>query len=82
MHKLRVVLLLVGVVTEEMVQRLQGLPWVRVDLSFRTAFWPFFAHNNIHVKQQWVHFEGAGVINHVVDMVVEQEVSSGIHARL
>lgn len=36
--------------TEEMIGGLQQLSWKKVDVSFHSAFWPFFAHNNIHVK--------------------------------
>lgn len=35
--------------TEEMIRGLQRLGWKKVDVSFHSAFWPFFAHNNIHV---------------------------------
>lgn len=35
--------------TEEMIRGLQLLGWKKVDVSFHSAFWPFFAHNNIHV---------------------------------
>lgn len=35
--------------TEEMIRGLQQLGWKKVDVSFHSAFWPFFAHNNIHV---------------------------------
>lgn len=35
--------------TEEMIRGLQQLGWRKVDVSFHAAFWPFFAHNNIHV---------------------------------
>jgi hypothetical protein len=36
--------------TEEMIQGLQQLGWRKVDVSFHSSFWPFFAHNNIHVS--------------------------------
>lgn len=35
--------------TEEMIQGLQRIGWKKVDVSFHSAPWPFFAHNNIHV---------------------------------
>jgi hypothetical protein len=38
-----------GLLTEEMIRGLQQLGWKKVDVSFHSAFWPFFAHNNIHV---------------------------------
>lgn len=38
-----------GLWTEEMIRGLQQLGWKKVDVSFHSAMWPFFAHNNIHV---------------------------------
>lgn len=38
-----------SLLTEEMIHGLQQLGWKKVDVSFHSAFWPFFAHNNIHV---------------------------------
>lgn len=35
---------------EEMIRGLQSLGWKKVDVSFHSAFWPFLAHNNIHVQ--------------------------------
>lgn len=35
--------------TEEIIRGLQQLGWKKVDVSFHSSFWPFFAHNNIHV---------------------------------
>lgn len=35
--------------TEEMIQGLQRIGWKKVDVSFHSAPWPLFAHNNIHV---------------------------------
>eukprot|EP00850_Spirogloea_muscicola_P010344 SM000060S19676 [mRNA] locus=s60:534043:537202:+ [translate_table: standard] len=58
-----------------MISRLQQVSWLRVDVSFHSAVWPFFAHNNIHVKQTWFHFEGAEVIRHLIDLLVQQEES-------
>eukprot|EP00850_Spirogloea_muscicola_P020354 SM000213S06819 [mRNA] locus=s213:141011:144121:+ [translate_table: standard] len=56
-----------------MVSNLQQVSWLRVDVSFHSAVWPFFAHNNVHVKQPWFHFEGAEVIRHLIDLLVQQE---------
>lgn len=36
-----------GVQTTVMLERLQALPWRRVDVSFRGTSMPFFAHNLI-----------------------------------
>ncbi|KAF3656614.1 hypothetical protein FXO38_13788 [Capsicum annuum] len=33
---------------EEMMRGLQQLGWKKVDVSFHSAFWPFFAHSNIY----------------------------------
>ncbi|XP_039016231.1 uncharacterized protein LOC120146807 [Hibiscus syriacus] len=60
---------------EEMIQGLQKLGWKKVDVSFHSALWPFFAHNNIHVKNEWFHNAGIGVIAHVADSLKQQESS-------
>ncbi|GMI72310.1 UP9 [Hibiscus trionum] len=60
---------------EEMIQGLQKLGWKKVDVSFHSALWPFFAHNNIHVKNEWFHNAGVGVIAHVADGLKQQESS-------
>ncbi|XP_048490300.1 uncharacterized protein LOC104900483 isoform X2 [Beta vulgaris subsp. vulgaris] len=60
---------------EEMMQGLQRLGWKKVDVSFHSAVWPFFAHNNIHVKNEWFHNAGAGVVKHVADSLKQQESS-------
>ncbi|XP_022724812.1 putative lipase C4A8.10 isoform X2 [Durio zibethinus] len=67
---------------EEMIQGLQKLGWKKVDVSFHSALWPFFAHNNIHVKNEWFHNAGAGVVAHVADSIKQQESSSFISASL
>lgn len=61
------------IVEEEMIRGLQRLGWKKVDVSFHSALWPFFAHNNIHVKNEWFHNAGAGVIAHVADSINQQE---------
>ncbi|EOY28013.1 Hydrolase-like protein family isoform 3 [Theobroma cacao] len=61
---------------EEMIQGLQKVGWKKVDVSFHSALWPFFAHNNIHVKNEWFHNAGAGVVAHVADSLKQQESSS------
>ncbi|CAI7747893.1 unnamed protein product [Closterium sp. NIES-54] len=57
---------------EYMIAGLQQVSWRKVDVNFEEAFLPFFAHNYIHVKMEWLHFEGAGVIRHVADTILEQ----------
>ncbi|XP_073280578.1 uncharacterized protein, partial [Primulina huaijiensis] len=58
---------------EEIIHGLQRIGWWKVDVSFHSAFWPFFAHNNIHVKNHWFHNAGAGVVAHVADTINRQE---------
>ncbi|XP_028756058.1 uncharacterized protein LOC114758931 isoform X2 [Neltuma alba] len=70
------------IMEEEMIRGLQKLGWKKVDVSFHSAFWPFFAHNNIHVKNEWLHNAGAGVIAHVADSLTHQETSSILAASL
>ncbi|GJP38891.1 hypothetical protein CLOM_g7024 [Closterium sp. NIES-68] len=57
---------------EYMIAGLQRVSWRKVDVNFEEAFWPFSAHNNILVKMEWLHFEGAGVVRHVSDTILEQ----------
>ncbi|GAB2231337.1 hypothetical protein Droror1_Dr00010343 [Drosera rotundifolia] len=61
------------IVEEEMISGLQRLGWKKVDVSFHSAVWPFFAHNNIHVKNEWFHNAGFGVVAHVADSLKQQE---------
>lgn len=70
------------IMEEEMIRGLQQLGWKKVDVSFHSAFWPFLAHNNIHVKNEWVHNAGAGVVAHVADSLKQQESSAIIAASL
>ncbi|KAI9085495.1 hypothetical protein K1719_032562 [Acacia pycnantha] len=70
------------IMEDEMIRGLQKLGWKKVDVSFHSAFWPFFAHNNIHVKYEWLHNAGAGVIAHVADSLNNQETSSILAASL
>ncbi|KAK9936570.1 hypothetical protein M0R45_013405 [Rubus argutus] len=64
------------IVEDEMIRGLQQLGWKKVDVSFHSALWPFFAHNNIHVKNEWLHNAGAGVVAHVADSLKQQESST------
>ncbi|XP_059437095.1 putative lipase YDR444W isoform X2 [Corylus avellana] len=70
------------IMEEEMIRGLQQLGWKKVDVSFHSALWPFFAHNNIHVKNEWLHNAGAGVVAHVADTLKQQESTSFISAGL
>ncbi|GAB4827193.1 hypothetical protein Ancab_034083 [Ancistrocladus abbreviatus] len=68
------------IMEEEMICSLQHLGWKKVDVSFHSAAWPFFAHNNIHVKNEWLHNAGTGVVAHVADSLKQQESSSSLAA--
>ncbi|KAK4440044.1 putative lipase ROG1 [Sesamum alatum] len=68
------------IMEEEMIRGLQRLGWIKVDVSFRSAFWPFFAHYNIHVKNEWLHNAGAGVVAHVADTIKQQDSAPPIGA--
>ncbi|XP_058095602.1 uncharacterized protein LOC131241011 isoform X6 [Magnolia sinica] len=70
------------IMEEEMIGGLQRLGWKKVDVSFHSSFWPFFAHNNIHVKSEWLHNAGTGVVDHVADSLKKQESSPAIAASL
>ncbi|KAL8090805.1 hypothetical protein AgCh_040032 [Apium graveolens] len=61
------------IIEEEMIRGLQRLGWEKVDVNFHSTFWPFFAHNNIHVKSEWFHNAGAGVVAHVAESLRRQE---------
>jgi hypothetical protein len=67
---------------EEMIRGLQRLGWKKVDVSFHSTFWPYLAHNNIHVKSERLYKAGAGVIAHVADSIKQQESSTFITASL
>ncbi|KAK4770811.1 hypothetical protein SAY87_031343 [Trapa incisa] len=70
------------IMEEEMISGLQQLGWRKVDVSFHSALWPFLAHNNIHVKNEWLHNAGVGVVAHVADSLKQQESSPCISASL
>uniref|UniRef100_A0A7C8ZL40 DUF676 domain-containing protein n=1 Tax=Opuntia streptacantha TaxID=393608 RepID=A0A7C8ZL40_OPUST len=63
-------------VEEEMIRGLRRLGWKKVDVSFHSAPWPFFAHNNINVKYEFLNNAGAGVVKHVADTLKEHESSA------
>ncbi|GFP89592.1 putative lipase ydl109c [Phtheirospermum japonicum] len=66
------------IMEDEMIDGLQRLGWIKVDVSFHSAFWPFMAHHNIHVKNEWFNNAGAGVVAHVADSIKEQEKKEGL----
>ncbi|XP_057949719.1 putative lipase YDR444W isoform X2 [Malania oleifera] len=70
------------IMEEEMIRGLQQLGWKKIDVSFHSAPWPFLAHNNIHVKNEWLNGSGVGVVTHVADCLRQQESYSLITASL
>ncbi|RYQ82588.1 hypothetical protein Ahy_B10g101169 isoform D [Arachis hypogaea] len=63
------------IMEEEMIRGLQQLGWKKVDVNFRSATLPFFAHYNIHVKNERLHNAGVGVIAHVADSLRQSEAT-------
>eukprot|EP00270_Netrium_digitus_P007339 TRINITY_DN2142_c0_g1_i4.p1 TRINITY_DN2142_c0_g1~~TRINITY_DN2142_c0_g1_i4.p1 ORF type:complete len:273 (+),score=82.54 TRINITY_DN2142_c0_g1_i4:97-819(+) len=57
---------------ERMIRGLQQVSWRKVDVNFQNGMLPYLAHNNIHVKLRWLHFEGAGVISHLADSLQQE----------
>jgi hypothetical protein len=55
-----------------MIRGLQQLGWRKVDVSFHSSFWPFFAHNNIHVLYPPVLSDDDGIINRVFNIRTSQ----------
>lgn len=43
-------------------ERLQTLPWCRMDCSFKGTTFPYFAHNLIQVTREWLNWEGEAVV--------------------
>ncbi|KAJ7524792.1 hypothetical protein O6H91_17G022200 [Diphasiastrum complanatum] len=70
------------ILEEEIVKGLQQISWRKVDISFHSALWPYLAHNHIHVKQEWLYYEGAGVVTHVADTLKQQEKLPFLEASL
>jgi hypothetical protein len=62
-------------------QRLQELPWRRIDVSFQGARFGL-AHNNLQVTRRWWNFEGAAVPAHLAEQLrVMDEVVRGPQAQ-
>ncbi|CAM6028068.1 unnamed protein product [Sphagnum balticum] len=64
--------------TEDMIQGLQQASWQKVDLSFHSAIWPFFAHNPVGVHHEWLSDDAAGVIAHIIDMLKKNECETSV----
>ncbi|GLU15996.1 hypothetical protein SLE2022_324460 [Rubroshorea leprosula] len=52
---------------EEMIRGLTKVSWERVDVNFKGSKQRFFAHNTIQVKSYCINYDGADVIQHMVD---------------
>ncbi|XP_019225308.1 PREDICTED: putative lipase ROG1 isoform X2 [Nicotiana attenuata] len=52
---------------EELVTGLSRVSWEKVDVSFHSSRLRFAAHSVIQVKDQYMHAEGADVIQHMID---------------
>lgn len=56
-----------------MLQRLQALPFRRVDVCFGATLLPIMAHQNIQVQRRWVNWEGMPVARHVAEQLAAME---------
>ncbi|KAL7108555.1 hypothetical protein ACP275_06G119400 [Erythranthe tilingii] len=52
---------------EELVNGLSHVPWEKVDVSFHNSRFRFAAHSVIQGKDDYIHSEGADVIQHMID---------------
>ncbi|KAK9842249.1 hypothetical protein WJX81_002631 [Elliptochloris bilobata] len=72
----------VGAQTAAMLERLQALPWRRVDVSFRGTSMPFFAHNLIQVTRKWLNWEGEAVAEHLAAELAALEADPRVRSAL
>ena len=56
-----------------MLQRLQALPFRRIDVCFGATLLPIMAHQNIQVQRRWVNWEGMPVARHVAEQLAAME---------
>ncbi|CAI9091977.1 OLC1v1027101C1 [Oldenlandia corymbosa var. corymbosa] len=54
-------------IEEKLVTALSRVSWEKVDVSFHSSRLRFAAHSVIQVKYQYMHSEGADVIQHLID---------------
>lgn len=54
-------------------ERLQTLPWRRIDVSFEGTSMPFFAHNHIQVTRKWLNWYGNAVCQHLAQQLADME---------
>ncbi|KAL3162411.1 hypothetical protein ABBQ32_010082 [Trebouxia sp. C0010 RCD-2024] len=66
----------------QVLQKLQSLPWRRVDVSFQHSKLPFFAHNHIQVTRKWLNWEGAVVCQHLAQQFAVMEQNNYIQGLL
>ncbi|KAK8686402.1 hypothetical protein V6N13_125427 [Hibiscus sabdariffa] len=52
---------------EELVRGLSRVSWEKIDVTFHTSRLRFAAHSVIQVKDEYMHIEGADVIQHMID---------------
>ncbi|KAL4425732.1 hypothetical protein ABPG75_009748 [Micractinium tetrahymenae] len=50
---------------EEMLTRLQALPWRRVDVCFGATLLPLLSHQHIQMQRWWLNWPGHAVIKHL-----------------
>ncbi|KAL4445864.1 hypothetical protein ABPG77_009063 [Micractinium sp. CCAP 211/92] len=50
---------------EEVLSRLQALPWRRVDVCFGATLLPLLSHQHIQMQRWWLNWPGHGVIKHL-----------------
>ena len=50
-----------------MLQRLQSMPWCRIDICFHGLFVPLLAHTHIQVTRRWLDGQGMPVVRHIAD---------------
>ena len=56
----------------QVLEKLQSLPWRRIDVSFQHSKLSF-AHNNIQVTRKWLNWEGAVVCQHLAQQFATME---------
>lgn len=61
------------VIVDYMLERLQSLPWCRIDVSFKKKSVPFMAHTHIQVTRKWMDFVGISVAEHIAQRFVDLE---------
>ncbi|KAK9829760.1 hypothetical protein WJX72_007706 [[Myrmecia] bisecta] len=63
-------------------ERLQSLPWRRIDVCFQDTKMPFFSHNLIQVTRRWLNWEGEAVAEHLAAQFAAMEKHSVVEQRL